>query len=58
MEITRWCFAAQKVRFQLRILYVPLGKSYIGVWALSYPIHFRWEKILLGWQGNIVCHYI
>ena len=58
MEITRWCFAAQKARFQLRVLYVPLGKSYIGVWALSYPLHLRWEKFLLGWQGKIVSHYI
>ena len=32
MEIMRWCFAAQKTRFQLRILNVPLGKSHIGVW--------------------------
>ena len=28
MEIMRWCFAAQKTRFQLRILNVPLGKSH------------------------------
>ena len=32
MEIMRWCFAAQKTRFQLRILNVSLGKSHIGVW--------------------------
>ena len=35
MEVMRWCLAAQKTRFQLRILNVPLGKSHIGVWALS-----------------------
>ena len=37
MEIMRWCLPAQKTRFQLRILNVLLGKSHIGVWALSYP---------------------
>ena len=26
MEIKRWCLPAQKTRFQLRILNVPLGK--------------------------------
>ena len=51
-------FPAQKTRFQLRILNVPLGKSHIGVWALSYALHLRCEKFLLGWQGNIVSHYI
>ena len=30
MEIKRWCLPAQKTRFQLRILNVPLGKSHIG----------------------------
>ena len=35
MEIKRWCLPAQKTRFQLSILNVPLGKSHIGVWALS-----------------------
>ena len=39
MEIMRWCLPAQKTRFQLRILNVPLGKSHIGVWALSYALH-------------------
>ena len=58
MEIKRWCLPAQKTRFQLRVLNVPLGKSHIGVWALSYALHFRCEKFLLGWQGNIVSHYI
>ena len=56
MEIKRWCLPAQKTRFQLRILNVPLGKSHIGVWALSYALHLRCEKFLLGWQGNIVSH--
>ena len=45
MEIMRWCLPAQKTRFQLRILNVPLGKSHIGVWALSYPHHLRCKKI-------------
>ena len=58
MEIKRWCLPAQKTRFQLRVLNVPLGKSHIGVWALSYALHLRCEKFLLGWQGNIVSHYI
>ena len=58
MEIKRWCLPTQKSRFQLRILNVPLGKSHIGVWALSYALHLRCEKFLLGWQGNIVSHYI
>ena len=58
MGIMRWCFPAQKTSFQLRILNVPLGKSHIGVWALSYPHHFRCEKFLSGWQGNMVSHYI
>ena len=58
MKIMRWCLAAQKTRFQLRILNVPLGKSQLGVWALSYALHLRCEKFLLGWQGNIVFHYI
>ena len=30
MEIMRWCLPAQKTRFQLRILNVPLGKSHFG----------------------------
>ena len=58
MEIMRWCLPAQKTRFQPRILNVPLAKSHIGVWALSYALHLRGEKSLLGWQGNIVSHYI
>ena len=58
MEIKRWCLPAQKTRFQLRILNVPLGKSHIGVWALSYALQLRCEKYLLGWQGNIFSHYI
>ena len=58
MEIMRWCFPAQKTRFQLRILNVPLGKSHIGVWALSYALHLRCEKFLSSLQGNIVSHYI
>ena len=51
-------FPVQKTRFQLRILNVPLGKSHIGVGALSYALHLRCGKFLLGWQGNIVSHYI
>ena len=58
MKITRWCLPAQKTRFQLRILNVPLGKSHIGFWALSYALHLRSGGFLLGWQGNIVFHYI
>ena len=58
MKIMRWYLPAQKTRFHLRILNVPLGKSHIGVWALSYAIHLRREKFLLGWQGDIVFHYI
>ena len=57
MKIVRWCLPAQKITFQLRILNVPLGKSHIGVWALSYALHLRCEKFLLGWQGNIISHY-
>ena len=44
--------------FQLRILNVPLGKSQIGVRALSYALHLRFEKFLSGLQGYIVTHYI
>ena len=58
MEIMRWCLPAQKSRFQPRILNVPLAKSHIGVWALSYPLHLRRHKFLSGVQGNIVSHYI
>ena len=58
MEIMRWCLPAQRTRFQLRILNEQLGKSDIGVCALSYALHLRCEKFLLGWQGNIVSHYI
>ena len=58
MEILRWCFPAQKTRFQLRILNVPLGMSHIWVWALSYALHVQCEKFLSGLQGNIVSHYI
>ena len=58
MEIMCWCLPAQKTRFQLRILNVQLGKSHIGVWALSDPHHLRCEKFLLDWQGNIFSHYI
>ena len=53
MEIKRWCLPAQKTMFQLGILNVPLGKSHIVVWALSYALHLRCEKFLLDWQGNI-----
>ena len=56
MEIMRWCLPAQKTRFQLRILNVPLGKSHIGIWALSYALHLRCEKLLSDLQGNIVSH--
>ena len=58
MEIMRWCFPAQKTRFQLRILNVQLGKSHIGVWASSYALHLRCEKFLTGLQGNIIFHYM
>ena len=58
MEVKRWCLPAQKTRFQQRILNVPLGKSNIGVWVLSYPHHHRCEKFLSGWQANMVSHYI
>ena len=51
MEIKRCCLPAQKTRFQLLILNVPLRKSHIGFWALSYPHHLRCEKFLSGWQG-------
>ena len=51
-------FASTKTRFQLRILNVPCGKPHIGVWALSYALHLRCGKFLLGWEGNIVSHYI
>ena len=51
-------FPAQKTRFQLRILNVLLGKFHIGVWALSYALHLRCEKLLSGLQWNIVSHYI
>ena len=58
MEIMLWCLPAQKTRFQLRILNVPLRKSHIGICALSYALHLRCEKFLSGVQGNIVSHYI
>ena len=58
MEIMRWCLPAQKTRFHLRILNVLLGNFQIEVWALSYALLLRCEKSLLGWQGNIVSHYI
>ena len=58
MEIMRSCLPAQKTRFQLRILDVPWGKPHIGMWALSNALHLRCGKFLLGWQGNIVSHYI
>ena len=58
MKIMRWCLPAHKTRFHLRILNVPLGKSDIGVCALSYALHLRCEKFLFGWQGNIIFHYI
>ena len=58
MEIMRWCLPAQITRFQLRILNVLLGKFHIGVWALSYALHIRCEKLLSDLQGNIFSHYI
>ena len=58
MQIMRWCLPAQKTRFQLRILNVPLGKSHVGVWALSYPHPLRSEKFRSGWQWDMVPHYI
>ena len=41
MEIMRWCFPAQKTRFQLRILNVPLGKWGLGVKLR--PSHPMWK---------------
>ena len=58
MEIMRWCLQAQKNRFQLRVLNVPFGKSHVWFWALSYALHLRCEKFLLGLQGYMVSHYI
>ena len=58
MEIMRWCMQAHKTRFLLRIFNVPLGKSHIGICALSYALHLRCGKFLYGWQWNIVSHYI
>ena len=58
MKIMRWCLPAQNIRFQVRILNVPLGKSNIGVWVLRYALQLQCENFLLGWQGNIVFHYI
>ena len=58
MEIMRWCLPAQITRFHLRILNVPLRKSHLGFLELNYTLHLRCEKFLLGWQGNIVSHYI
>ena len=58
MKIMRWWLSAQKIRFQLRILNVPLGKSHIGFWALSYALPLRCENFLSGLQGNIVSFYI
>ena len=58
MKIMRWWLPAQKIMFQLGILNVPLGKSHIGAWALSYALHLRFEKFLLGLQGYMVSHYI
>ena len=52
MEIMRWCLPAQKTRFQLRILNVQLGKSHIGVWALSYPHHLRCENFCQVGKGT------
>ena len=48
MKIMIWCLLAQKTRLQIRILNVPLGKSHIGVWELSYALHLRREKFQLG----------
>ena len=58
MGIMRRCLPAQKIRFQLRILNVLLGKFHIGVWAIRYALHLRCEIFLSGVQGNIVSHYI
>ena len=58
MKIMRWCLTAQNIRFQLRILNLLLGKSHIGVWVLSYALQLQCENFQLGWQGNIVFHYI
>ena len=58
MEIMRWCLPTQKTRFQQRILNVPIGKSHIWICVLNYALHLRCEKFLLGWEGNIVSHYI
>ena len=58
MKIMRWYLPAQKTRFQLPILNVPSGKSHIGFWALICALNLRSEKFLLGWQGNMVAHYI
>ena len=58
MKIMRWCLPAQRSRFQLRILTVPLGKFHMIVWTLIHAFHLRSTKFLLGWKGNIVTHYI
>ena len=46
MEIMRWCIPAQKTRFQLLILNVPLGTSHIGICALSDALLLRCGKFL------------
>ena len=51
-------FVSTKSRFQLRILHVLLGKSHIVVCALIRALHLQSKKILSGWQGNIISHYI
>ena len=33
-------------------------ESPYSVWALIYALHLRYENFLLGWQGNLVSHYI
>ena len=39
--------------FECSMMKVPYS-----VWALIYALHLRYENFLLGWQGNLVSHYI
>ena len=39
--------------FECSMMKVPYS-----VWALIYALHLRYDNFLLGWQGNLVSHYI
>ena len=51
-------FASTKKQVSTTYFECIIRKLQKRFWALSHALHLRSEKYLLGWQGNMVSHYI